>query len=34
MNGAKDLFAKCMMSIGSVGGDEGCETMTLKEGFV
>ena len=34
MDGAKDLLAKGMMSIGGVGGDKGGEMMTLKESLV
>ena len=34
MDGMKDLFIQCMMSVSSVDGDEGGKMMTLKEGFV
>ena len=34
MDGAKDLFAKDVISISGVGGNEGREGMTLKKGFV
>ena len=34
MDGVKDLFAKGVVSVSSVGGDKGGETMALKESFV
>ena len=34
MDGVEDLLAKGMMSVSSVGGNEGREAMTLEKGFV
>ena len=34
MDGVKDLLAKGMMSISSVGGDKSSKVMTLEEGLV
>ena len=34
MNKVKNLLAKGVMSISGIGGDEGRETMTLKESLV